>query len=39
VRSIVTLIVALSAVWVHGQQDITGTWQGTLQAGRISAPW
>jgi uncharacterized protein (TIGR03435 family) len=34
VRSIVTLILSLSAVWVHAQQDITGTWQGTLQAGR-----
>jgi hypothetical protein len=35
VRSIVALLVAAgSVVWVHAQQDITGTWQGTLQAGR-----
>jgi uncharacterized protein (TIGR03435 family) len=28
------LFVAASAIWLSAQQDITGTWQGTLQAGR-----
>ena len=27
-------VVVSAAVWVQAQQDITGTWQGTLQAGR-----
>jgi uncharacterized protein (TIGR03435 family) len=34
ILSIVTLLVAALAVWLQAQQDITGTWQGMLQAGR-----
>jgi uncharacterized protein (TIGR03435 family) len=33
-RFLAALFVAASAVWLYAQQDITGTWQGTLQAGR-----
>ena len=39
VGSIVALLVVLSAIRAHAQQDITGTWQGSLQAGRDYAPW
>jgi uncharacterized protein (TIGR03435 family) len=31
---VAALLVAASAIWLSAQQDITGTWQGTLQAGR-----
>jgi uncharacterized protein (TIGR03435 family) len=34
VRAIVALLVGTSAVWLSAQQDIAGTWQGTIQAGR-----
>jgi uncharacterized protein (TIGR03435 family) len=31
---VVALLIATGAVWLCAQQNITGTWQGTLQAGR-----
>jgi uncharacterized protein (TIGR03435 family) len=32
--AMLALLAAAPAVWLHAQQDITGTWQGTLSAGR-----
>jgi uncharacterized protein (TIGR03435 family) len=31
---VVGLLIAACVVWLSAQQEITGTWQGTLQAGR-----